>query len=60
VNGQVAKPAKLVQSGDQIHWRQPSRVLTLRIAKIPELSPGKKEASSLYELINTEWLPRES
>ena len=60
VNGQVAKPAKLVQSGDQIQWRQPSRVLTLRITRIPELPPEKKEASSLYELTRTEWLPRES
>lgn len=60
VNGQVAKPAKQIQSGDQIQWRQPSRVLTLRVARIPGLPPGKKEASSLYELIKTEWLPRES
>ena len=60
VNGQVAKPAKQIQSGDQIQWRQPSRVLTLRVARIPGLPPGKKEASSLFELIKTEWLPRES
>jgi ribosomal 50S subunit-recycling heat shock protein len=59
VNGHIAKPAKMIQCGDQIQWRQPSRILTYRVIRIPNFPPGKKEAPSLYELIKTDWPLRE-
>lgn len=60
VNGQAAKGGKLVKCGDILTWRQQRKVVTLRIIKIPELPPGKKEAASLYQIIQTEWSAEES
>lgn len=49
VNGQVAKPGRLIRVGDVIQWRHPTRMTEVRVARIPTVSPARKEASSLYE-----------
>lgn len=49
VNGHVAKSSRLVRVGDLIEWRQRHRVTAVKVARIPQLRPGKQEAAALYE-----------
>ena len=56
VNGRIAKGSRLVRVGDLIQWRQPGKVRSLKVSRIPSANPGKKEASSLYEVVSTEFL----
>jgi ribosomal 50S subunit-recycling heat shock protein len=51
VNGKVAKPARLVQVGDILQWKQKFRTLNYRILRIPAAPPNKKEALPLVELL---------
>ena len=51
VNGRIAKGARLVRVGDLIEWRQKHKVIIVKIANIPAARPGKKEATTLFELI---------
>jgi ribosomal 50S subunit-recycling heat shock protein len=60
LNGGTAKGSKLVKSGDLVQWRQRNKILTLKIVKIPGIPPSKKEASALYELIDTQWISEQS
>ena len=51
VNGHVAKGARPVKVGDLIEWRQRHKVTIVKIASIPGVRPGKKEAAALYDLV---------
>ena len=55
VNGRIAKGSRLVRLGDLIQWCQPGKVRSLKVCRIPSVNPGKKEASSLYENLSTEF-----
>jgi ribosomal 50S subunit-recycling heat shock protein len=55
VNGRIAKGSRLVRVGDLIQWREPGKVRSLKVSRIPSVNPGKKEASSLYEVVSTEF-----
>ncbi len=57
VNGQVAKSGKLVRLGDLIELSSPGRLLQIRVKAIPRFSPGKKMATSLYEVLKNERCP---
>jgi ribosomal 50S subunit-recycling heat shock protein len=51
VNGSMAKGSRLVKVGDLIQWRQPGKVRSLKVSRIPSGDPGKKGAAGLYEMI---------
>jgi len=55
LNGQAAKGGKLIKCGDILEWRQRTKKITLRVVTIPNFPPSKKEATTLYEVIQTEW-----
>jgi ribosomal 50S subunit-recycling heat shock protein len=57
VNGQIAKGSRLVRVGDLIQWRQPGKVRSLKVSRIPSGNAGRKEASGLYQIIVTSELP---
>lgn len=52
VNGNVAKPAKLLKEGDIITIERGKNPITVKIVKIPENNVSVQEASSLYEIIS--------
>jgi len=54
VNGRTAKGSRLVRVGDVIQWRQPGKVRSLKVSRIPSVNPGKREASKYYEIAATE------
>jgi ribosome-associated heat shock protein Hsp15 len=60
VNGRIAKGSRLVRVGDLIQWREPCRVRSLRVSRIPSVNPGKKEASGLYEIVSAEFPPMQA
>ena len=51
VNGRTAKGAKSVRVGDLIEWRQRHKITVVKIVNIPAVRPGKKEATTMFELI---------
>jgi len=51
INGRMAKGSRLVRVGDLIQWRQPGKVRSLKVSRIPSGGAGKKEAADLYEII---------
>jgi len=56
VNGRQAKGSRLVKVGDLIQWRQPGKVTTLKVSRIPSSNLGKKQARSLYEILAREFV----
>lgn len=51
INEQVAKAGKELQPGDTIALKFPRRRLKVRIEQIPERAVSKKDASSLYSVL---------
>ena len=51
VNGNVAKPSKILKTGDLITIDRGKSPITVKIVKIPENNVSVQEASSLYEVI---------
>ena len=51
VNEQLAKAGKIVESGDTILLASRSRKLKVRIEQVPERAVSKKEASTLYTVL---------
>jgi ribosomal 50S subunit-recycling heat shock protein len=56
VNGIKAKPAREVSEGDVISVQTPSRILEVRVLRIPGRNVSKAETQSLYELLKDEAL----
>jgi ribosomal 50S subunit-recycling heat shock protein len=54
VNGLRAKSAHEVREGDLLSIRQRGRMTTVRVLKVPQKPPPKREAPSLYETISVE------
>jgi ribosome-associated heat shock protein Hsp15 len=54
VDGQKAKPGKMVKEGQSICIYSPTRLLEVRIVKIPKGNVSKANASTLYEVVRTE------
>ena len=54
VNGAPAKSARDVRAGDELAIRQRGRVTTVRVLDVPERSPSKAQAASLYETVSVE------
>ncbi len=54
VDGQKAKPGKMVKEGQTIRIQSPTRLIEVRIVKIPEGNVSKAVASTLYEVLKTE------
>lgn len=51
VNGNQAKPSKMLKDGDIIKIEYPNRSVTAKVLKIPKGNISVQEAASLYELI---------
>ena len=51
VNGQVAKAGREIMVGDILTVKYPSRVLKVRVEQVPERAVSKKDAASLYTLL---------
>ena len=51
INEQLAKAGKELQAGDTISLKSPRRRLKVRVEKIPERAVSKKDASSLYSIV---------
>ena len=57
VNGEVGKPGKKVKEGDIIELETPEGYRKVEILKIPSGNVSKKEASSLYRILEERrWL----
>jgi ribosomal 50S subunit-recycling heat shock protein len=57
LNGNSAKPAHPVKTGDEITIRRPRQVLTLRVLSVPsERQTSKKDSGSLYEVLSEQKL----
>jgi ribosome-associated heat shock protein Hsp15 len=54
VSGAKGKPSRTVREGQVIRIQSPTRLLEVRIVKIPKGSVSKSEAASLYEVIRDE------
>jgi ribosomal 50S subunit-recycling heat shock protein len=54
VNGRQAKGSRLVSVGDLIQWRQPDKIMTLKVSRLPSENSGKRGARSLYEIVARE------
>jgi ribosomal 50S subunit-recycling heat shock protein len=54
VSGTKGKPSRTVREGQVIRIQSPTRLLEVRIVKIPKGSVSKSEAVSLYEVIRDE------
>jgi len=51
VNGHVAKAGKEIEEGDTIAVKFRNRALTVQVAQVPQRSVSKKDASSLYTIL---------
>ena len=60
LNGQISKASRPVKVGDLIQFRQHKKVTTVRVSKIPKVTPGKKDAAQLYEVVGIDFLPEEA
>lgn len=49
VNGNIAKPSKQLKIGDVIRIEYRSKIVEVKVLKIPEGNISVNEASSLYE-----------
>ncbi len=56
VNGRQARGSRLVKVGDLIQWRQPGKVTTLKVSRIPSSNLGKRQACGLYEILAREFV----
>jgi ribosome-associated heat shock protein Hsp15 len=54
VDGQKAKPGRMVKEGQSIRIHSPTRLLEVRIVKIPKGNVSKADASTLYEVVRAE------
>lgn len=54
VGGTKAKPSKKVQEGQVVRIRSSTRLLEVRVLKIPRGNVSKTEAPSLYQTIRDE------
>jgi ribosomal 50S subunit-recycling heat shock protein len=53
LNGNPAKPAHPVKTGDEIEIRRQRQVSTLRVLSVPsERQPSKKDSGSLFEILS--------
>lgn len=60
VDGEKAKPAREVREGQTICIKGPTRLLEVRVIKVPEGNISKSVAPSLYEIVRDEHKPWES
>ena len=51
VNGNIAKPSKLLKVGDVIKIERGKTPISVKVVKIPENNVSVQEAPTLYELI---------
>lgn len=51
VNGNPAKAAKQIKEGDTISIEYASRILSVKVLKVPNNNVSVQEAPSLYEII---------
>jgi len=51
VNDQIAKAGKAVEEGDSILVKYPHRTVRVRVEQIPERAVSKKDAATLYTLL---------
>ena len=51
VNGNIAKPSKLLKIGDLIKIEKGKNPITVKVVKIPENNVSVQEAPTLYEVI---------
>jgi ribosomal 50S subunit-recycling heat shock protein len=52
VNGAAARSSRAVRAGDEITVRRRERLLTVRVAALPETrNVSKAESSTLYEIV---------
>lgn len=59
VNEQAAKPGKEIQEGDIVTVTFPHRIVKARVEQIPERGVSKKDASSLYTMLEDIKRPQE-
>ena len=52
VNNNSAKPAKQIQTGDEIRIEYANRTVRVRVLKVPENNVSVQEANTLYEVIS--------
>jgi len=52
VNGNPAKPAKQILTGDEIKIVYANRTVRVKVLKVPENNVSVQEAGSLYEILN--------
>ncbi|MBR1753451.1 RNA-binding S4 domain-containing protein [bacterium] len=52
VNGNIAKPSKILKIGDEIKIERGKFPITVRVLKIPENNVSVQEAPTLYEIID--------
>ena len=55
VDGQNAKPAKKIREGQTISIQTPTRLLEVKVVRIPEGNVPKGDAVSLYQIIRDEY-----
>lgn len=51
VNGNTAKPSKILKEGDTLKIESTTRPISVKILKIPQGNVSIQEAPSLYEII---------
>ena len=51
VNGNVAKPSKLIKEGDIITIERGKTPMSVKVVKVPENNVSVQEAPTLYEVI---------
>jgi ribosomal 50S subunit-recycling heat shock protein len=51
INGQVAKAGREIAIADILTVNYPSRILKVRVEQVPERAVSKKDAASLYTLL---------
>ncbi|MFQ5905167.1 MAG: RNA-binding S4 domain-containing protein [bacterium] len=54
VDGEKAKPARAVREGHTICIHSPTRLLEVRVIRVPEGNVSKSDAPSLYEIVRDE------
>jgi ribosomal 50S subunit-recycling heat shock protein len=52
VNGQTAKPSVEIKPGNELQIRFGNRLLTVKVAQVPEKAVPAQLADTLYELIS--------
>lgn len=57
VNGSIAKSSKEIKPNDEIEVKRGNRLITVRVAKVPDKKQiSRAESTSLYEIISEEIL----